>query len=157
VLVITYPWKVHLRPSIEVRLVTGKDADLSDVRPLFFVKEYMKGAVTVNVYHCLDRAAGVPQRHAFTENGIELEILGRRNSLGRPSVCVARRVPDDDPAPGAAAVFCLLPSWAVDKGLLRLELPPDYFGDAGRIYVWFLRGGKVLWEERADWPGYGKD
>lgn len=155
-LVVDYPWKVHDRPSVEVRLVTRHEAGRRDIRPLLFVKEFMKGTVTVNVYHCLDKAAGVPQRHGFTQKKIEFEILGRRNRLGRPSVCVARRIPDDDPAPGAAAVFCLLPSWSVDKGLLHLELPPQYFAEAGELYVWFLRHDKVLWEERTKWPGHDK-
>ena len=88
-------------------------------------------------------------------NKIEFEIIGRRNSLGKPSVCIARRIAsDDDPTPGAAAVYCLLDCWSLHKGLLNLDLPPAYFSQPGKLYVWFLRDGKVLWEEVEDWPGY---
>ena len=98
-LVIGYPWKVHLRPSVEVRLVTGKDPGAAVVRPLFFRSEYMKGKVTVAVYRCQDMAAGVPVRKPLTAKGIELEILGRRNSLAKPSVCVVRRFAREEPGP----------------------------------------------------------
>ncbi len=155
-LVIDYPWKVHHRPSVEIRLVTREDADFSKVGPLWFVSRYLHGTVTMSVYRCLDKAAGVPQSQTLTEDEIEFEILGRRNSLGRPAVCVARRIPNDDPAPGAAAAFCLLPSWSLNKGLLQLQLPPKYFSTPGKLYVWFLRDEKILWEETAEWPGVGK-
>jgi len=152
-LIVRYPWKVHQRPSVEIRLVRGAGADLSEVRPLYFVKEFFKGVMTVNVYHCQDRAAGVPLSRPLKEKGIEFEILGRRNALGRPAVSVARRVPSDDPAPGSGLVFCLLPAWAVDERLLHLELPPKYFAPPGKLYVWFLRDDEVLWEQMLDWPG----
>ncbi|MBN2474750.1 MAG: hypothetical protein JXB62_09090 [Pirellulales bacterium] len=152
-LVIQYPWKVHQRPSIEVRLVTSDGAGGREVRPLFFVKEFFRGAMTINVYACLDRGAGVPMSRSVTEQGIDFQIFGRRNALGRPAVSVACEVPADDPAPGAAVVFCLLPDWAIDGDLLHLELPPEHFTSPGKLYVWFLRGGEVLWQETCDWPG----
>ncbi len=155
-LVVRYPWKVHRHPSIEVRLVTGEQADLSSARPWFFVHEYLKGDVTVHVYHCQDAAAGTGITQPMTKNEIDFEIIGRRNSLGKPSVCIARRVSNDDPAPGAAAVFCLLPSWSLNRGLLNLDLPPEYFAKSGKLFVWFLRDERVLWEQRLDWPGYKK-
>ena len=178
-LVVHYPWKVHDRCSIEVRLVTGKPTkagkappDVEEARPLYFLANLMKGDVTINLYRCQDEAAGTPQRHVFTEREyggslddededeefteIEYEILGRRNRLGRPSVCVARRFSNDGPAPGATAIFCLLEPWAIDEGLLNLELPPKYFAKPGKLRVWLLRNDKVVWEQRADWPGIGE-
>ena len=154
--VVDYPWRAHQQPSVEIRLVTRRRVDLPKVRPLFFVKEFFRGTMMVNVYHCQDQAAGVPLSKLLTEKEIEFEIIGRRNALGRPAASVAHRIPGSDPAPGSGVVFCLLPAWSVNKGLLHLELPPQYFAQPGELYVWFLRGSKVVWEERADWPGGGK-
>jgi hypothetical protein len=154
-LAIHYPWKVHAQPSVEVRLVTGEDPDPSGIRPLFFIKEFMKGEVSVKIYRAEDEAAGAGAKLPLKEKEIDFEILGRRNSLGKPAVCVARRVPGDDPAPGTGVVFCRLPSWSVNKRLLWLDLPREYFAEPGKIHVWFLRADKVLWAEQVDWPGYG--
>ena len=159
-LVINYPWKVHLRPSIEVRLVTGKDAGPSGIRPLFFVEEHFKGEVKVTVYRCQDGADGMGTRQSLTENKLDFEVLGRRNSLGKPAVCVVHRFAADDPnpgdAPGAVAVFCSLPGWAINKRLLQLDLPREDFAQPGKLYVWFLRDDTILWKETVDWPGHGR-
>ena len=154
-LVIDYPWKRHQRPSVEVRLVRLDAENPSEARPIYFVKDYLKGDVTVNVYHTQDASASVATSRLFEENEIEFEILGRRNSFGKPSVCIARNIaPDDDPAPGAAGAYCLLDSWSLSRRLLNLDLPPQYFSRPGKLHVWFLREGKVLWEEIETWPGY---
>ena len=155
-LVVNYPWKVHARPSVEVRLVTTGEADPPAIRPSFFVEEYMNGEVRLKIYRAQDEAARAGAAMPLTENEIDFEILGQRNSLGKPAVCVARRLPRDDPAPGTGVVFCLLPSWAVNKALLHLDLPREYFEEAGKIHVWFLRGNEVLWKDKVDWAGYGK-
>ena len=34
-----------------------------------------------------------------------------------------------------------------------LDLPRDSFSQRGQLHVWFLRGGRVLWEETVAWPG----
>ena len=153
VLVINYPWRVHAKPSVEVRLVTKEDADPSGIRPLFFVKDYLKGQVLLDVYRSQDEGAGAGASRGLRENQIDLKILGRRNSLGKPSVCAARKAPSDGPAPGAVAAFCLLPSWSINKSWLQLDLPREYFAEPGKLYVWFLRDGRVLWEETENWPG----
>ena len=153
VLVINYPWKAHAKASVEVRLVTKEDADPSVVRPLFFVKDYLQGEVLVKVYHCWDEAVGAGARQMLKENDIDFEIISRRNSLGRPSVCVARKAASDGPAPGAMVVFCMLPSWSAGRSLLQLDLPREYFAEPGKLYVWFLRGERALWKETEDWPG----
>lgn len=156
-LVVNYPWKVHQRPSVEVRLVTKKATDPNGARPLFFVDEYLKGEVSMKVYRCLDAASRTGTTERLKENGIEMEILGRRNSLGKPSVSIVRKISaDDDPTPGSAAIFCHLPAWSVNRAMLYLDLPRQYFSESGQLHVWFLRGDKVLWEQRVDWPGYEK-
>lgn len=155
-LVISYPWKVHRRASVEIRLVTGKDPGPSGVRPLLFVKEHMKGEGAVAVFRCQDNASGAGMREPLTEKEIKLEIVGRRNSLGRQSVYVLHELAATDPVPGTAAVYCLLPAWAINKRLLYLDLPRDDFAQPGKMHVWFLRQDKVLWSETVDWPGYEK-
>lgn len=163
VLLIDYPWRVYRRPSVEVRLVTARDAKPSAIRPLYFVREYMKGEVAVRLYRCEDEAASGPVRKPLIEKRLSpkkeeeeagFEIVGRRNSLGRLSVCVVERLPPRDPAPGTVAVFCMLPEWALGKRLLYLDLPRDEFSEPGKMYVWFLRDETVLWKETLDWPGY---
>jgi len=156
VLVIDYPWKTHQHPSVEVRLVTDEATDTRGLQPLFFTTAYLKGTVTVDVYHCQDEAAGAGARHRFTENEIYFEIIGQKNSLGRPAVCVVREVPSSDSVPGVGVVYCLLEPWSVNNRLLYLELPPERFVEPGKLYVWFLRADKVLWEEVEQWPGTGK-
>jgi len=155
-LAIRYPWKVHLRPSVEIRIVTGKDVEPRSIRPRFFLSEYMKGEATVAIYRCQDKASGVPVRETLTANDLDLEIVGRRNWLGRPAVYVLERPPADGPRPGTAAAFCLLDAWALNRRLLYLDLPPEDFAERGKMYVWFLRDEKLLWTETVDWPGYPK-
>jgi hypothetical protein len=155
-LVLSYPWDLHRRPSVEVRLVTGKDPGPAVVRPLLFVGNYMKGKVAADVYHCEDKAAGAPVRQSSAVKGLQFEILGSRNRLERPSVCVIHRFADDQPAPGTTAVFSQLPAWAINRRLLQLDLPREDFTQPGRLYVWFLRDDTILWAETLDWPGYAK-
>ena len=88
------------------------------------------------------------------KDGIDFEIIARRNSLDRPAVCVARAVPKDDPTPGAGAAYCLLPGWSINDGLLYLDLPPEYFAESGELHVWLLRDGDVVWAAQENWPGY---
>jgi len=40
--------------------------------------------------------------------------------------------------------------------MLNLDLPPEYFAEPGMLFVWFLRGEKVLWQEVEAWPGYSR-
>jgi len=70
-------------------------------------------------------------------------------------VCVVHRFPEDQPAPGVTAVFCLLSPWAINERLLHLDLPQGDFAKPGTLYVWFLRDDAVLWREVVQWPGQG--
>jgi len=179
-LVINYPWKRHARPSVEVRILGKGDVDNPLIRPLFFRRDIMKGAVTTAVYHCQDRSEDVPQTATFSKGTHDFEIFGARNSLGRPAVCVACRwrstladLPrktaealesmDDEeitskvmPPSETWAVFCLLDAWAADRDTLYLELPRDYFAQQSKIRVWFLRDDDVVWTANATWPGTGE-
>ena len=51
-------------------------------------------------------------------------------------------------------MFLQLDSWAINDQMLSLDLARHVFIKSGKLFVWFLRGDKVLWEEKIDWPGY---
>ena len=154
VLVVNYPWKVHSRPSIEVRLVLDPRVDVRRTRPLNFRPQLMKGRMTVAVYHCLDESAGVPLTVSVARGDRDFEIIGRRNSLGKPSVCVVHQDQPDAAASGTTAMFPLLKPWAVDERTLYMDLPEEHFSKPGRIRVWLLREDQVIWSETTAWPGY---
>jgi hypothetical protein len=156
-LVVEYPWTVHARPSVEVRLVAGAEEGPPQARPMYFVEKLLHGAVTRHVCDCLADADGVPIAKAFTEGQQHFTILGRPNSLGKPAVCVARKTRGHETSSGAAAVFCLLSHWAGNERTLHLDLPEQFFSQPGRLHIWFLRKDTVLWQHQLDWPGYGEN
>ncbi len=159
VLLVTYAWKAHLRPSIEVRLLGRGEPDDERVQPMYFRWKHMKGETTAAIYRCQDRCGDAPLRAAIAEKGDALEALGQRNSLGKPAVCIARWTntePKSQYEPGAAAVFPLLDAWSVDERLLYLDLPEDYFASPGALRVWMMRDDQVVWSEKVAWPGSGK-
>lgn len=163
ILMVDYPWKVHAKPSMEVRLLGKGEPDDLEVRPMYFRWKYMRGTTTVAVYRCQDECENVPTSAPVRQDDVEFEVLGDRNALGTPAVCIAREVVRKEatargaPAmqPGAAAAFPLLKPWAVSKALLYLDLPEAYFAEAGRMRVWFLRDDRVVWSEDVSWPGLG--
>ncbi len=53
-----------------------------------------------------------------------------------------------------AAAYLQLDTWAVDQETLSLDLARDEFTKSGKLFVWFFRGGQVVWEEHIRWPGY---
>ncbi|MFH1265533.1 MAG: hypothetical protein ABIK89_07365 [Planctomycetota bacterium] len=174
ILAIRYPWKRHAHPSVEVRILDKSEVGNRLIRPLFFVHDIFKGDVTMAVYRCEDRSENVAQRAAFSNDDFDFEVFGSRNSLGRPSVCVAGRTkperhraraasPQDDgfvdellggpPEPETRAAFCFLPTWSVDEQMLYLTLPSEYFPKPGKIRIWFLRDKDIVWTADTTWPG----
>ncbi len=153
VLAIHYPWSVHLRPSVELRVLADDEADDSAIRPLAFVESYLKGDVTDAVYEARDRSWDLPHQKTLTVRGREIEVLGHRNRLGKPAVTVvfAAKAPPAETVP--RAVFYLLDGWAFDRRTLRLELPDAHFAKPSRLRVWFFRDGDVVWSETVQWPG----
>ncbi|HUT89279.1 MAG TPA: hypothetical protein VMY37_07270 [Thermoguttaceae bacterium] len=176
ILVIKYPWKRHARPSVEVRVLEPSEADNPLIRPLLFLHAIMKGDVTTAVYRCQDDSEDTSQTATFSRDGMDYEVFGARNSLGRPSVCVACQtatqrprtvaevVEESDslieasttpPEPETRAAFPLLDAWAVDERTLYLELPAKYFSRPSKIRVWLMRHKDIVWTAEADWPGAG--
>ena len=155
VVVVDYPWTMHTRGSIEVCSLPADPAKRSEVRPLYFFNNSFHGEAMVAVYECQDASAKVPTRAAFSAEGTRFEVLGNRNALGRPAVCIAGRTQVEKITDVVDRVFfCLLAPWSVDRRTLQLELPRAYFPKPGKIRLWFLRGDVVVWSEDADWPGY---
>ena len=81
--------------------------------------------------------------------------MGAKNSLGRTAVSVVPYNEGEDPEQRPGAVFLQLDAWSINDHSLSLDLPREVFKAKGTLFVWFLRGEKVLWEERISWPGYG--
>jgi len=180
ILKIEYPWNRHARPSLEVRVLAPDEVDAPLIRPLFFVATIMEGEVTRTVYQCQGDSERTAQVATFRRDGMDFEVFGARNALGRPSVCAACRTapgrrqtlaevieeaeqsePEieslvEAPKPETRAVFPLLDAWAVDRRTLYLELPAKYFSQPSKIRVWLLRRDDVLWRADVDWPGTGE-
>jgi hypothetical protein len=179
ILAVKYPWKRHVRASVEVRVLDPSEVDNPLIRPLFFLHDLMKGNVTTAVYRCQDDSEDVAQTAVFSKDALDFEIFGARNALGRPAVCVACRTattrhpadtsgePGDLAAKAIAllgpalerepetwAAFPLLLAWALDERTLYLQLPAEYFSRPCKIRVWLLRGKDVVWVATTDWPGY---
>ncbi|MGA2621039.1 MAG: hypothetical protein ABSF26_25730 [Thermoguttaceae bacterium] len=154
-LAIDYRWSVYDKASVEVRLVPAtRAAKGAIVVPVFFVGEQFRGKVVDQVYRCLDKSADLGTTDSFTKDKMVYQIVGGRNSLGRASVHVLPYNEGGTPAERPGAVFLQLDSWAVNDHFLSLDLPRDVFRQPGTLFVWFLRGEKLLWEQRVDWPGY---
>ena len=178
ILVIKYPWRRHARPSVEVRVLEPSEVDAPLIRPLLFLHAIMKGDVTTAVYRCQDDSEGTSQTATFSREGMDFEVFGARNSLGRPSVCVAcqtatrqRRTAAEaaeeaeesdsvvesfttpPPEPETRAAFSLLGAWAIDDRTLYLELPAKHFSRPSKIRVWLLRHKDIVWTADVVWPG----
>jgi len=161
VLAISQPWRIYSRPSIEVCLLPNDFPETTKIHPLHFVNEQFKGNVTEKIYHTLDRADQVPVQTPFTVNEIPFKAFGKRNSLGKPAVCVACRTkspvavtpPEPAKAPLPRAVFCLLEHWAGEEDNLYLNLPADYFAAPGKLRIWLMRDQTAVWSTTIAWPG----
>ena len=160
---IDYRWKLYPATSVEVRLVAPDDTK-GIVVPLYFVSEYFRGDVSRKAFHCLDGAEQRETVESFVKDKIDFEIVGRRNSLGRPAVLVlpheqVEKRPGSKEAevvPDPRAVFLMLDSWSLGDRTLSLDLPPEGFSQAGLLHVWFSCVDRAVWEETIPWPGNGK-
>jgi hypothetical protein len=153
-LALHYPWKVVANPSVEVRLVPGKPKKRMTASPIYFVGDLFKGDRVDKFYDCLNRASDRPYNWSFTQDKTVYRVQGSKNALGLGAVHVLAYPENETPNKSPAAVFYELSSWAIDNKKLSLELPHEAFAQSGTLFVWFLRGGKVIWEDQLAWPGY---
>ncbi len=163
-LAIEYRWKVHRDASVEVRLVPAERGEGTFVTPLDFFGEYLKPSgksksydfdLQKKIYRCLDRGGDAGLTETFNKDKMDFKIVGQRNTLGRSAVYVLAANEGKPPEDRADAIFLQLDSWAVDDTHLNLDLSPDIFEKPGKLFVWFLRGDRLLWEKQVDWPGAG--
>ncbi len=151
-LLIRYPWKVHSRPSIEVRYLADDERDTAEIRPLGFVAQ-MKADVAMAMYRCLDLSEDRQIRKTFQDKDGTIEVVGRKNELGNV-VAEAIILPKEGAAEAAArVVYFPLDPWGADEESLRLELPVEHFSKPGRVRVWLFREGSVVWWQTVAWPG----
>lgn len=152
VLLIRYPWKVHSRPSIEVRYLADDERDTAEIRPLGFVGQ-MKADVAMAMSQCLDLSDDTQVRKTFKEKEGTIEVVGRKNELGNV-MAEATILPKEGAADaGARVVYFPLDPWGTDGESLRLELPAEHFSKPGRVRVWLFREGSVVWWQTVVWPG----
>lgn len=158
-LVVDYPWAAHGKASIEIIAVPEGNVDPSEIRPIAFVRNHMRGPMTASIHHIQDRAAGVPLSKTRNSGDIDFEILGQRNALGKPAVTVAYwtvfgEAEKEKQTRLPSAVYCLLSNWAVNDHLLYLTLPREYFAEPATLRVWMMHRGRQIWGKTIDWPGY---
>lgn len=152
VLLIRYPWRVHSRPSVEVRYLADDERDTAGIRPLGFVAQ-MKADVAMALYQCLDLSDDTQISKTFKEKDGTLEVVGRKNDLGNV-VAEATFLPKEGAIDaGARVVYFPLEPWGADAESLRLELPAAQFSKPGRVRVWLFREGSVVWWQTVVWPG----
>ncbi len=153
-LTIHFRWSLYPNASVEVRLVPSSEPKGATVAPIYF-SEHLNGTVRDALYACLDHPGEGGRTHSFTKNKIVYDMIGRRNSLGNQGVHVQVHVEDSKSAEAnPAAAYLQLDTWAVDQETLSLDLARDEFAKSGTLFVWFFRGGQVVWEEQIRWPGY---
>jgi hypothetical protein len=166
---IDYPWDIYTKPSIEVRQLLNDGPESARPRPTYFVDYFLKGETLVTIGQCLDSAYGVgSSTHIKVDrNTLALDVLGQRNSLGRPAVSVLwknsagqgsekEEVHVKPSQLGSWAAFCHLENWSLNRHQLCLDLPQAYFAKPGKLMVWFLRADTVIWQKQLDWTGYPK-
>jgi hypothetical protein len=173
---IDYPWQAYQKASVEVWLVTKDSPANAKIKPTYFVDYRLKGETSVKVGECLASAYSTGSMKSVPDDKMTIQIVGLRNSLGKPAVSILGKskrdqeeakdkeepkvdVPVDTsfepPLPyGSWAAFCDLENWSLNRHELSLDLLSEHFARPGKLYIWFLRGDKILWEERLDWKGY---
>ena len=100
-----------------------------------------------------DQSLDHPAAWNTEAGGLKWEIIGHGNHLGHEAAWFVD-TPEKNGSPiGTTAVFYPLDPWATGGRLLILDLPRDAFEQPGKLYVWFLRGDRILWQEELMWPG----
>jgi hypothetical protein len=153
VLQVKYPWRIHDKASIEVRLVTDKKDYGARVRPLRFAMLRFDDDATHRILRTLDESIDHPSKWKTKAGDLDWEIIGRANHLGHAAEWFVHTPPKDSSVVGTTAVFFPPDPWAIGDRLLSLDLPREAFAEEGKLYIWFLRGDRVLWQEELMWPG----
>lgn len=108
ILVISYPWQVHDKASIEVGTLPPDASLIPQLRPLQFQAQILKGPVSRAVLEVEDGSFTAPTSTSFTADDIQFEVIGQRNSLGAPSAVVAWQVRLERPVDRAEELLAKL-------------------------------------------------
>jgi hypothetical protein len=153
VLTVNYPWGVHEKASIEVRLITDKKDFAARVRPLRFAMIRFDDVTKRHFLKTFDESIEQPSDWMAQGGGMRWQIIGENNHFDRKAMWFVNTPAKDSSIVGTTAAFSPLDPWAVSDRLLQLDLPRAQFEQPGKMYVWFLRGDRILWQEEVQWPG----
>ena len=153
VLVVAYPWRVHEKTSLEVRLVTDKKDFSARIKPLRFAIVRFEDEVKRRILTTFDDSIDHPSDWTTEAGGLKWEVIGHSNHLGHAAEWFVHTPVKDDSLVGNTVAFSPLDPWAVGDRLLMLDLPRKSFDQPGKLYVWFLRGDRIVWQEELMWPG----
>jgi hypothetical protein len=153
VLLVNYPWRVHDKASIEVRLVTDKRDFAARVKPLRFAAIRFDDESTHRILRTFDESVERPSELKLESAGLQWQVIGHSNHLGRAAEWFVHTPPKNSSVIGTTAVFFPPDPWGMGDRLLMLDLPQMAFAESGKLYVWFLRGDRILWQEDLMWPG----
>ncbi len=150
---VRYPWRVHEKASIEVRLITDKKEFAARVKPLRFAMIRFNDETTRRILKTFDESVDHPSEWKTESGGLQWEIIGHSNHFGRAAEWFVNTPLKNGSLVGITAAFHPLDPWEVNDRLLALDLPRRGFDQPGKLYVWFLRGDRILWQEEVMWPG----
>jgi hypothetical protein len=152
-LLVKYPWSTHAKASIEVRLVTEKKDYSARAKPTRFMANYFNAETAKHVFRLEDEALKRPANEKIEAGGMKWDIIGHSNHLGQAAVWIVNKLDPENDATGAAAVLCKPDPWSINDRTLLIDLPREFFDKPGKMYVWFLRGDQILWQNEVMWPG----
>ena len=150
---IKYPWRIHEKASLEVRLVADKKDFAARVRPLRFTLIHFDADTQRRILSTFDQSLEHPADWKAEAGGLKWEVIGHGNHLGHAAEWFVNTPEKNGSLIGTTAVFYPPDAWATGDRLLLLDLPRDSFDQPGKLYIWFLRGDRILWQEELMWPG----
>jgi|GEM_PF-4610722 len=151
---VDYPWKVLTRPSIEMRLVTSYEIEPADILPVQFRKNYFKDKIANTIRTCRKNALSDGATAQVTpEEKLTFDVLGMRTNLGGTSVMIKKEYSKKANLPGFFVDYFYLDGWSLNRHELLLDVPPEWYDQAGAIYVWMMRDGEPVWGQEFQWEG----
>jgi hypothetical protein len=151
-LLVRYPWTVHEKASIEIRLISDAKDFSARAKPLRFAAHFDADAQKA-VYRMEDEALTRPGKEKIRLGDMDWTIVAERNHLGNAAVWAINRQAVEHGSAGTTAALYNLAPWRIDDRTLSIDFPPEYFDKPGKMRVWFLRGDKIIWDDELSWPG----
>ncbi len=157
VLQIRYPWQAFPRPSLQIAWA-DKPGELDSLKPLVLdgseaQRQWQRQVDRINDPKYSGSAEPVTSSLMFIlkKDGRPITLRARVNSLGKEAAYAI------DDISGDALVFYLLPCWADDTGVVKIDLndldSATDLAKPGKMRVWFFGNEEPIWSETLDWPG----